>query len=110
MESSEYTLEFLPDALNDMTEIVSSFLMFDCKDGAVRIRSKMLKAAQRILHFPYSGVTVPSPKLARMGFRMVVVEKYLMFYKVFEPEKKIIFYCVLNGKTAYPTLMSGMRD
>lgn len=36
---------------------------------------------------------------------MIVVEKYLMFYKVSEDEKKIIFYRVLNGKTNYPTLM-----
>lgn len=37
---------------------------------------------------------------------MIVVEKYLMFYRVFEDEKKIIFYRVLNGKRNYPTLMN----
>lgn len=103
--ANAYTLEFLPDALNDMTEIISSFLMFDSKKGAIRIKDKMTKAAEQILYFPYSGVAVLDPKLAKLGFRMIVVEKYLMFYKVFEDEKKIIFYRVLNGKTNYPTLM-----
>ena len=103
--TNDYTIEFLPAALNDMTEIISSFVMLGSKHGAVRIKDKMNKAAEQILRFPYSGITVPDPKMSKMGFRMIVVEKYLMFYKVFEKEKKIIFYRVLNGKTNYPSLM-----
>lgn len=105
-ESDEYTMEFLPLALNDITEIVSSFVMLGSKQGAIRIKNKINKAAEQILHFPYSGVTVPDPKMAKMGFRMIVVEKYLMFYKVFEDEKKITFYRVINGKRNYPALMN----
>ncbi len=103
--SNEYSLEFLPLALDDMTEIVSSFVMLESKQGAIRIKNKMNKAAEQIHTFPYSGVAVPDQKLAKLGFRMIVVEKYLMLYKVFEDEKRIIFYRVLNGKTNYPTLM-----
>ena len=90
--------------------------MLGSKQGAVRIKDKMNKAAKQILIFPentgmkvvifhYSGMSVPDFKLSKLGFRMIVVEKYLMFYKVSEDEKKIIFYRVLNGKTNYPTLM-----
>ena len=103
--TNEYTIEFLPAALNDMTEIISTFIMLGSKQGAVRIKDKMNKAAEQILLFPYSGMSVPDPKLSKLGCRMIVVEKYLMFYKVFEEEKKILFYRVLNGKTNYPTLM-----
>lgn len=103
--TNDYTIEFLPAALNDMTEIISTFIMLGSKQGAVRIKDKMNKAAEQILLFPYSGMSVPDPKLPKLGFRMIVVEKYLMFYKVFEEEKKILFYRVLNGKTNYPTLM-----
>lgn len=105
-ESNEYTLEFLPLALNDITEIISSFVMLGSKQGAIRIKNKINKASEQILHFPYSGVTVPDPKMSKMGFRMIVVEKYLMFYRVFEDEKKITFYRVLNGKRNYPALMN----
>lgn len=104
--SNEYTLEFLPIALNDITEVISSFVMFGSKQGAIRIKDRINKAVEQILHFPYSGVTVPDPKMSKQGFRMIVVEKYLMFYRVFEAEKKIIFYRVLNGKRNYPTLMN----
>lgn len=37
---------------------------------------------------------------------MIVIEKYLMFYKVFDEEGKVIVYHVLNGSNDYPTLMN----
>ena len=109
-EIKEYSLEFLPAALNDMTEIISAFIMLESKQGAVRIKTKMLKAADRIKLLPYSGITVPDKKLAESGFRMVVVEKYLMFYKIFEAESKVLFYRVLNGRTNYPEFMNKLYN
>ena len=108
--TDEYTIEFLPAALNDMTEIISSFVMLGSKQGAVRIKEKMEKAAEQIHSFPYSGMSVPDFKLSKLGFRMIVIEKYLMFYKVFEKEKKIVFYHVLNGKINYPTLLYRLHN
>lgn len=102
----EYELRFLSTALDDMTEIVSSYVMLGSRQGAVRIKNKMTKAAEQIQLFPYSGVKLPDSKLAKLGFRMIIVEKYLMIYKVLEVEKKIVFYRVLDGKRDYPTLMN----
>ena len=100
-----YKVEFLSEALYDMTEIVSTFVMLGSKNGAIRIRDKMSDAAKQIAMFPYSGVTIPYDKLAKQGYRMVVVEKYLMFYRVFDDERKVIFYRVLNGTRDYPNLL-----
>ena len=106
--TDEYTIEFLPAALNNMTEIISSFVMLGSKQGAVRIKKKMEKAAEQIHSFPYSGMS--DFKLSKLGFRMIVIEKYLMFYKVFEKEKKVVFYHVLNGKINYPTLLYKLHN
>lgn len=108
--SNEYTLEFLPIALNDITEIVSSFVILGSKKSAIRIKDKINKAAEQIFHFPYSGVTVPDSKMAKQGFRIIVVEKYIMIYRIFEDENKIVFYRVLNGKRDYPTLMKKFEN
>lgn len=111
MEENElYTAKFLSDALNDMTEIISAFVMLGSKQGASRIQKKFTKAAEQIQIFPYSGIAVPDKKLAEAGFRMIIAEDYLMFYKVFADERKVIFYRVLNGKRNYPTLMSGPHN
>ena len=105
-DNKEYTLEFLPTALQDMTEVVSTFIMLGSKQGAVRIKDKFNQSADQIRRFPYSGISVPDEKLAKFGFRMIVIEKYLMFYKVFDDEGKVIVYHVLNGSHDYPTLMN----
>ncbi len=109
MEQNEYTLEILPAALNDMSEIISYFAL-NSQKGALRIHDKMIGAVERIERHPYSGVTVPDKKLAGMGFRMVALENYLMFYKVFEEEHRVIVYRFINGKRNYPTLLGRLHE
>lgn len=111
MEKNEsYTVEFLPDAFSDMTEIISSFVMLGSRQGAKRINGKFIKAAEQLSIFPYSGIAVPDKKLAGSGFRMIVVEIYLLFYKVFDDEKKVTVYRVMNGKRNYPALMRSLYE
>ena len=111
MESNEaFQIEFLSSALNDITEIISTFIMLGSKNGAIRMKDKINKAAQQLSVFPFSGVTVPDDKLARSGYRMIIIEKYLMFYRIFEDDKKVIIYRVLNGKINYPTLLNRMES
>lgn len=111
MELNEnYSVKFLPAALNDMSEIISSFAMLGSKQGAQRIRSKMIKASEQIGAHPYSGVTVPYDKLAKAGYRMIVVENYLMFYRVFDETRQVIFYRVVNGKRNYPMLFTQLHN
>lgn len=110
MASSErYSVRFLPAALNDMTEIAAAFAMMDSKSGARRIKDKMKKAALQAAEFPYSGVAMPEEKLARAGYRMVLAEKYLMFYRIFEEDKTVLFYRVLDGARDYPALLEKLR-
>ncbi len=111
MESNEtFQIEFLSSALNDITEIISAFIMLGSKNGAIRMKDKINKAAQQLSVFPFSGVTVPDDKLARSGYRMIIIEKHLMFYRIFEDNKKVIIYRVFNGKINYPTLLNRMES
>ena len=110
MGQNDYRVEFLSAVLHDMTEIISSFIMTGSKNGAVRIKDKMNNAVARVATFPYSGVTVPDDKLSKSGYRMVIVEKYLIFYRVFENEHKVVFYRVLNGARNYPILLQKINS
>lgn len=111
MESpNEYSLEFLPIALNDITEIVSSFIMFESKQGAIRIKEHISKAAEQIRLFPYSGIVIQDDIFVKTDFRVIIVEKYLLFYKVFEVQKKVIVYRILNGKRDFATLIKMLAE
>lgn len=110
MAEYEYSLDYLLAAKNDIAEIGSMFVMLGNINGAARIRGKIKKAAELIQAMPYIGVSVHDPKLAKAGFRMYIIENYLMLYKVFEEEKKVLIYRVVNGKTDYPTLMNRLYN
>ena len=79
-----YDVQFLETALADMSEILESFIALGSRQGAVRLQQKIIKSAGLLELFPYAGSKVSDEKLAASGFRMVVIEKYLMFYKVAE--------------------------
>lgn len=110
MENYEYSLDFSPEAQNDLLEISSRFVMFGSKNGAIRITNKLFKAAEQIRFMPYIGAVISDSRLAKAGFRMFVVEKYLMLYKVFEDDKSVLIYRIVNGKTDYPTLMNRLYN
>lgn len=105
MPEYDYTIELLPPVKSDVSEIIARFIMFGSENGAKRIREKLTKTLERIRFQPYSGVAAADKSLAKAGFRVVVVERYLIFYKVFENEKKVSVYRILNGKTNYITFL-----
>ncbi len=104
MEKSEYSIDYLSAARSDIAGIISNFVMLGSTNGAQRIRKKIVKAGEQIQFMPYSGTVVPDGEMAKNGYRMVVIEKYLMFYKVLEKSKMVIVYRVLDGRTDYPKL------
>ena len=108
-QNNIYKVEFLPAALYDITEITSSFVMLGSKTGALRIKDKINHAVSQISTFPYMGITVPYKGLEKASYRMIIIEQYLLFYRIFLDEQKIIIYRMLNGKTNYPQLLRRIK-
>lgn len=104
MKKNEYSIEYLPAARKDIAEIISNFIRFGSKNGAQRIRKKIVKAGEQIQFMPYSGVAVSDDEMSKAGYRMVVIEKYLMIYRVLDEKEKVVVYRVLDGRTDYPKL------
>ena len=101
----QYDIEYLPAAVRDISHIIAAFAALSGKSSALRIKSVFDKKAQSISLFPYSAIPVPIDSLAKKGFHMAIAEDYLMIYRVFESESKVIFYRVLNGRTDYTNVL-----
>ena len=106
---SKYKDIILDSAYNDIDEIVKYFRTYS-KKGAERISSKIHTAISRIKTHPYIGPAVFDEKLAAEGLRMVVIEKYLMFYKVFDDKKSVVIYRVIDGRRNYPYLLGNLPE
>ena len=98
---------FLQSALDDLEEIVL-YIAKDSKESAMKIHDKVIETANRLETFPKLGILIPDKKMSESGFRMIVVNKYLLFYKVY-PEKVDILR-VLHGARDYPKLFSRITD
>ncbi len=111
METSDkYAVQILSEAANDMTEVVSQFVMLGSVSGAVKMKEAFSRAMGQLSIFPYSGVTLPDPKLARSNFRMLIINDYLMIYRIFEDDKQVMIYRIFNGKINYSAVLRRLND
>ncbi len=99
----KYKVVFLQSALDDLEEIVL-YIAKDSKKNAMKMHDKIIETANRLETFPKLGLLVPDKKLGESGFRMIAINKYLLFYKVYPEEVDILR--VLHGARDCPKLLS----
>lgn len=100
-----YKITFLHDALIDLEEIVL-YIASDSKEKALKWHSVLINKVENLSIFPEMGVVVPDKKIQKLNFRMLHIENYIVFYKVFEQQKEITILRVLNAKRNYPNLFN----
>lgn len=103
----KYRITFLQTALDDLEEIVL-YISKDSKENAMAMHHKINEIATKLEGFPKLGVQVPDKKMSARGFRMIAVDKYLLFYKVYPEE--ICILRVLHGARDYSILFSEFSE
>ncbi len=74
-------------------------------DIALDYLDKIEKAISSLEEFPMSGSMPKYSILKKQGFRVLVVEKHLIFYKVYEDKKEVVIYAVVDGRREYRNLI-----
>ena len=74
-------------------------------DIALNYLDKIEKAISRLADFPYSGNEPRYTILRKQGYRVVIVERHLVFYKVNEKAKTVIVYAVVDSRQEYKNLI-----
>lgn len=57
---------------------------------------------------PYIGVDPKYPVLKRQGYKVLILEKDLVFYKIDEDNKKVIIYAVVDQRQDYLNIIRGL--
>ena len=96
-------LVFLPSAVGDLDEIILYIAESD-KNAALKIKNEIIDKIEKLKEFPKLGRIIPEAKMRKKGYRMLVHESYLIFYRIIED--KIYIYRVLHGKRDYPNLFN----
>jgi toxin ParE1/3/4 len=74
-------------------------------DIALGYLDKIETAINRLQQFPESGSIPRYSILRKQGFRVLIVEKHLVFYKISETDKTVIIYAIVDGKREYLDLL-----
>ncbi len=74
-------------------------------DIALNYLDKMEKAINSLKDFPMSGSLPRYSILKKQGFRVLIVEKHLVFYKVYEDKKEVVIYAIVDGRREYRNLV-----
>ena len=57
---------------------------------------------------PYIGSEPKYPVLKRQGYKVLILEKNLVFYKIDEQNKKVIIYAVVDQRQDYMNIIRGL--
>ena len=74
-------------------------------DIALNYLDKVETAINRLAMFPFSGSEPRYSILRKQGYRVLIVERHLVFYKVNEEQGVVTIYAVVDGRREYKNLI-----
>ena len=74
-------------------------------DIALKYLDKIEESINRLKEFPNSGSIPRYSILKKQGYRVVILEKHLIFYKVSEENKTVTIYAIVDGRREYQNLI-----
>lgn len=100
--NTKYDIEYLPIAERDLIDIFD-YIRQDNPSAAVIFINKIDKGISQLELFPKMGSVPKDDRLSRKGYRMLVVEDYLVFYVFLDDIVEI--RRILHGSRKYSFLL-----
>jgi toxin ParE1/3/4 len=94
----EYDIRLLRAAEDDLTEIVS-YIAADRPSAADAVASKIEKNLALLSTNPHLGRIPKEEDLARLGYRYLAIDNYLVFYII--EDDAILVHRILHGARNY---------
>lgn len=94
MPSSKYRVRLLSIAEQDLEGLLSYVAAENARSATAQLDQIEARLEALQLH-PFAGRAPQSPKLTALGYRVLVIDTYLVFYKV--KGNVVLVYCILHG-------------
>lgn len=62
----------------------------------------------KLANDPYIGINPRYPLLKRQGYKVLILDKDLVFYKIDEANKEVIIYAVVDQRQDYINIIRGL--
>lgn len=95
------------DKANDQLYSLIQYIADDSGniDIALEYLARLEKAVLHLSKFPYAGTEPRYSILRKQGYRVLIVEKQLIFYKVDNEARTVTIHAVIDGRTEYKNLI-----
>lgn len=94
------------DKANDQLFDVIQYIAADAGANiALQYLDKLEAAVMNLADFPYSGTVPRYSILKKQGYRVLIVERHLVFYKVDEKKQTVMIHAVVDGRQEYRNLV-----
>ncbi len=100
--SGLYEIRYLATAESDLEEIFD-YIMQDNLTAAASMLEKFDDAISRLAHNPHLGAAPRDDRLRRLGYRMLIIGDYLVFYVV--KSEMVQIRRVIHGARDYRFLL-----
>ena len=90
------------DQLYDIIQYIASEASVDTALGYL---DKLESAIMNLAAFPLSGVVPRYSTLKKQGYRVLIVERHLVFYKVDKKTKTVMIHAIVDGRQEYRDLV-----
>lgn len=91
---------------------IRKIVMFIARNFGEDIALKKLNDLEKNIYLlednPYLGIAPRYPVLKRQGYKVLILEKDLIFYKINEDKKEIIIYAVVDQRQDYLNIVQGL--
>ena len=102
MDKGLCTVRLLEPAQAELEEIARLYLSLAGAGSARRITDRIYDGLEQLARFPLSGPPVRDFELRSAGYRFLVIEKYILIYRLLE--STVVVYHIFDGRSDYPTL------
>jgi toxin ParE1/3/4 len=102
MPTDKFQVRLLGIAEEDFTEIVS-FIAADNPNAAAAIADKIEKNLALLSENPHLGRIPREEEIRNLGYRYLIVQNYLIFYKI--EESTIFIHRILHGARNHQSLL-----
>ncbi len=100
----KYNIKILPIAQDDLKSIIA-YIRLDDPDAAISMYEKIRSVLSSLMDYPLMGAVPRDRKIAEQGYRMIVVEPYLIFYIVITGDNTVEIHRVIHGMRNYPNIL-----
>ena len=89
---------------------IVAYIRIDDPDAAIRMYENIKASIGKLADFPLMGPVPLDRKVAEQGYRMIVVDPYLVFYILVMENNTVEVHRVLHGKQDFPRILDKQRD